>query len=129
MDKNSNTLGTFTFGMLIGLGIGLLFAPKSGTETRSDIKNKFNSMMGNNKDDLNFLIELTKEKINDSIKSLKKEKVLEKASEKVSEIKEYCDEIIEMSLETGGEAIEKATKKFKKDTLKTIDKIIDKLEA
>ena len=38
MDKNG--LSSFLMGLGVGVAIGMLFAPKSGTETREFIKNK-----------------------------------------------------------------------------------------
>jgi gas vesicle protein len=38
IEKHSSGVGTLLLGALIGAGVALLFAPKSGQETRSDIK-------------------------------------------------------------------------------------------
>lgn len=37
------TLTAFGVGMLVGVGVGLLMAPKSGNELRSDLKNRLQS--------------------------------------------------------------------------------------
>ena len=39
MGKN-NGLGSFLAGALVGAGLGVLFAPKSGAETRRELKEK-----------------------------------------------------------------------------------------
>jgi gas vesicle protein len=38
IEKHSGGIGEFLVGALVGAGIALLFAPKSGVETRDDIK-------------------------------------------------------------------------------------------
>ena len=46
MSKNNKSgLGKFIAGALIGAGIGILFAPKKGSETRADLKNKFDELV------------------------------------------------------------------------------------
>ena len=36
--KKNNGIGKFLAGAAVGAGLGILFAPKSGKETREDIK-------------------------------------------------------------------------------------------
>ncbi|WP_224367180.1 hypothetical protein [Hyalangium versicolor] len=36
-------LGAFTVGVLLGVGVGLMLAPKPGNELRSDLRNRFQS--------------------------------------------------------------------------------------
>lgn len=36
-------VGAFTVGVLLGVGIGLMLAPKPGNELRSDLRNRFQS--------------------------------------------------------------------------------------
>ena len=44
MGKNGNGFGKFLTGVAIGVGIGILFAPKSGEETRRELKEKFDEI-------------------------------------------------------------------------------------
>lgn len=37
------TLGAFTVGLLVGAGVGLLLAPKPGSELRDDLKNRLHN--------------------------------------------------------------------------------------
>ncbi|HEX4925611.1 MAG TPA: YtxH domain-containing protein [Bdellovibrionales bacterium] len=39
-------LSMFGLGLLIGAGVGLLFAPRAGTELRSELQNRFGGMKG-----------------------------------------------------------------------------------
>ena len=36
-------LGAFTVGVLLGVGVGLMLAPKPGNELRNDLRNRFES--------------------------------------------------------------------------------------
>ena len=44
MKKNSG-FGKFLAGAAVGAGLGILFAPKSGKETRQDLKKLFDDFM------------------------------------------------------------------------------------
>ena len=69
MGKRRNGFGGFLFGALVGVGIGVLFAPKSGKETRKELKEKFD--------------ELVKK-----VKEMDKEEIKEAFLKKIEEIKE-----------------------------------------
>ena len=43
-------LGTFVAGAAVGVGLGLLFAPKSGAETRKELKEKMDELLQNIKE-------------------------------------------------------------------------------
>ena len=45
MGKKRKGFGGFLFGALVGVGIGVLFAPKSGKETRKELKEKFDELV------------------------------------------------------------------------------------
>ena len=45
MEKKGNGLGKFLAGAAVGIGLGVLFAPKSGKETRKELKEKFDEMV------------------------------------------------------------------------------------
>ena len=62
--------GKFVCGAAIGAGLGLLFAPKSGKETREDLKKKFDEVM---EDVKNIKAEDVKESIVKKVNELQKE--------------------------------------------------------
>ena len=44
-EKKSSGLGKFLAGAAIGVGLGVLFAPKAGSETRKELKEKFDELV------------------------------------------------------------------------------------
>jgi gas vesicle protein len=44
-ENNGDLLASFIIGELIGITLGILFAPKSGRETREDIKRKADELV------------------------------------------------------------------------------------
>ena len=53
----SSSFSSYVKGVLVGLGVGFLVAPKSGKETREDIGAKFNDLKKQSKDLVNIAIE------------------------------------------------------------------------
>ena len=62
--------GKFLAGVGIGAGLGILFAPKKGSETRRELKQKLNEMLEKAK---NVDIEEVKQNIETKIEEIKEE--------------------------------------------------------
>ena len=88
MSKNKKSgIGKFVLGAAVGAGLGLLFAPKKGSETRKDLKKKFDELVAKIKEiDVEEVKNEFFQKV-DAIKleleDLDKEKALKIAKEKV----------------------------------------------
>lgn len=122
MSKKSG-LGKFLAGAAIGAGLGILFAPKSGEETRKELKEKLDKLVEQAK---NIDIEEVKKDITRRVEDIKmelvdldKEKVLEIAKKKGNELKEKAQELVELAKEKGTPVL----KKTANDVLDSVIKV------
>lgn len=129
MSKKSN----FVLGALTGVGLGILFAPKSGKETRKDLANKINELIDYAKDiDIeeikNAIIVKTKE-LENTIKELDKETAKQLIVDKSNEVKIKAQELVDLAIEKGTPVVEKAAKEVKSKTAEILKNTADKLEG
>lgn len=135
MSKNcekKGKLGTFLAGIGLGAALGILFAPKSGEETRKDLKKKMDELVtylkgldyNEIKDNMIDKIENLKKELED----LDKEKVLEIARIKAEDIKKKSEELYASALEQGKPVVERAAKEIKMKTVEVLKNILTKLE-
>ncbi len=101
----------FIAGAALGVGLGVLFAPKSGEETRKDLKKKLDELVDQAK---NIDIEEVKKDIMRRVEDIKmelvdldKEKALEIAKEKGEAIKAKAQELVELAKEKGTPVLKK----------------------
>jgi gas vesicle protein len=85
-------------GGLIGAAIGILFAPKSGKETRQDIADKADELLSKAKEEYEKAIEKSKATYDAAVTRLKTAEGV--AREKVKEIEENISEFAKQSGET-----------------------------
>lgn len=125
-------LGKFLTGAAIGAGIALLFAPKKGSETREDIKNKTGELVdkikNTDKDEVKKILEKKLKELKNDLKNLDKESAKEIIKEKADMIIAKADELIEVAKEKSAPVIEKATKEIKNKTINILESAIEKLE-
>lgn len=50
IERRTGSFGTFVWGLLLGAGAALLFAPKSGQETREELEDSFTRIRGQTED-------------------------------------------------------------------------------
>ncbi len=126
-------ISKFLLGAGIGVGLGLLFAPKSGKETRADLKKKMNELLEKVKNiDIKEVRENIEKKVNEiktDLKNLDKETALEKITSGANKIKKKADELVEYAMEKGTPVIKKASQEVRESTIKTLESITAKLKA
>ena len=119
-------------GAAVGAGLGILFAPKSGKETRADIKKKIDEVLEQVKtlkaEDVKKMITKKVNELQAELKDLDKEKVLKIAKQKAKKIQKKAEELYELAVEKGTPVLQKATKDLKEATANALKKIVAKLE-
>ena len=127
-----NGLGKFVAGALVGAGLGVLLAPKSGAETRKDLKNKWDELVKKVKELdaeevkqslLNKIEEIKKE-----VSELDKEKVAEIAKKKAEKVKAKLDDLYEEAKAKANPAIEKTVDELRGKTVNFLKGTIKKIE-
>ena len=128
MSKKRN----FLLGAAVGLGLGFLFAPKSGKETREDLSRLLKDLVEKAKqidvvEVKNAIIVKTKE-LQNTIKDLDKETAKQLIIDKSKEVKIKAQELVDLAVEKGTPIVEKTAKKVKSKTAEILKSTAEKLE-
>jgi gas vesicle protein len=91
MDKSGDFVAGLLVGGLIGAVIGILYAPKSGRETREELGAKAEQLLAKAKDEYDRAVEKSRKTYEEAIAKLKAAE--ESALEKVEEVGEKVDEM------------------------------------
>lgn len=131
--KKSHGIGKFILGAGIGATLGVLFAPKKGSETRQDLKNKFDEMLAKVKnldaEDVKFAIEAKIEEIKAELEDLDREKVFKIAKKKAKQIQDAAEELVDYAIEKGTPVLEKAANGIREKAIVVTREILAKLEG
>lgn len=126
-------LGTFVAGALVGAGLGILFAPKKGSETRRELKEKIDELIEGlkqiDKQEVKENIEKKIEEIKLGLKDLDKEKVLKIAKKKAKDIQAKAEELVSYAVEKGTPVLEKAATAVREKAIVVTKEVLKKLEA
>lgn len=128
MSKKRN----FLLGAAVGLGLGFLFAPKSGKETREDLSRLLKDLVEKAKQiDIvevkNAIIVKTKE-LENTLKDLDKETAKQLIIDKTKEVKIKAQELVDLAVEKGTPIVEKTARKVKSKTAEILKNTAEKLE-
>ena len=130
--KKKLGIGKFIAGAAIGAGLGILFAPRKGSETRAALKAKMNELVAQIK---NIDMEDVKEEFNKKVEEIKagladldKEKVLEIAKEKAVQLKDKAQELVDLAIDKGTPVLRDAAEEVRLKAIDVTKEVLKKLE-
>ncbi len=131
-EKKKSGLGKFIAGVAIGTGIGVLFAPKKGSETRAELKAKCQELYKKAKEldmeDVKESIEIKIAEIKESIEDLDKEKVMSIAKSKAKKLQDMAEELVQYVVEKGTPVMEKTATAIRDKTNDVCQEVLAKLK-
>ena len=130
---SKNGLGKFVLGAAIGAGIGLLFAPRSGKETRKILKDKMDDLVKKakelDKEEVKAAIEAKINEIKEGIKNLDKETAVELAKKQGKKIRDKAEELALYVKEKGTPVMEKTADAVRSKAIDVTKEVLNKLES
>lgn len=130
-DKKSG-LGKFVAGAAIGAGLGILFAPKKGSETRAELKAKIDELICQIKnidiEEVKAEFDLKIQEIKAELSDLDKEKVLEIAKEKTEALKNKVQDLVDLAIDKGTPVLRDAAEEVRLKTIDVTKDVLKKLE-
>jgi len=126
------TMAALLGGAAVGAGLGILFAPKSGAETRRELKEKLDELKNKVKDvDLDdvkkYVVEKTEE-IETALKDLDKEKVMKIAKQKAKEIEKSAKDLVTYVKDKGEPILLEAADAVREKAIAVTKNVLNKLE-
>ena len=124
--------GKFLVGAALGAGLGLLFAPKKGSDMREDLKKQLDKLLNQIKDidteEVKKEFDKRVNEIKDDLKDLDKEKVLDLAKEKALVLKDKAEDLVDLAVEKGTPVLQKAAEELRIKAIAVTKDVLKKLE-
>lgn len=130
--ERKSGMGKFIAGALVGAGLGILFAPKKGSETRAELKAKMNDLINQIKqidmDDVKEEFTKKIDELKEELADLDKEKVAAIAKKKAEELKNKAQELVDLSIEKGTPIIRDACEEVRAKAIAVTKDVLARLE-
>lgn len=130
--EKKSGFGKFLAGAAIGAGLGILFAPKKGSETRAELKAKIEDLVKQIKkidvEEVKDEFERKLEALKEELADLDKEKVLEIAKAKSKELKDKAQELVDLAIDKGTPILRDMAEEVRLKTIDVTKEVLKKLE-
>ncbi len=131
-NKKKSGMGKFIMGAAVGAGLGILFAPNKGNETRKALKQKLEDLMNKIKnvdaEEVKAAFEKKVAEIKEELEDLDKEKALKLAKEKGNDIKKKCQELVNLAVAKGTPVLENAAEDVRLKAIDFVNEVLTRLE-
>ena len=132
MSKNGKGIGKFIFGAALGAGLGLLFAPKKGSETRKELKGKLDELLNQAKEidlkEVKAEFDAKVEDIKAELADLDKEKAIAIAKDKGNKLVNKAQDLLQLAKEKGTPVLVNTAQDVLKNVIKVSKDAMKKLE-
>lgn len=131
--ERGSGIGKFVLGAAIGAGLGILFAPKKGSETRAELKTKIDDLVEQAKQidveevKAEFLNKV--DDLKDELADLDSEKALDLAKRKAADLKIKSQELVDLAIDKGTPILRDAAEEVRLKAVDVTKDVLKKLEG